>query len=140
MSNISGELVLFELKDKEFNLGSAYSFGAKIGIVKPRHPVIVTTEHVGNDAKDHFVRAGVSGSHRDRRFFDQREVADEIFYIEGVENLRLGIESLVDKIYRNDATRLINNVIPLGTLDGQCMIDALINRRVDDATAIGKTA
>ena len=50
---ISGELALFELKDKEFSLGNAYSFGAKIGIIRPQHPVIVTTEAVGGDAKDH---------------------------------------------------------------------------------------
>lgn len=38
--NISEELVLFELKGKEFSLGNAYSFGSKIGIVRPNHSVI----------------------------------------------------------------------------------------------------
>jgi hypothetical protein len=56
-ADISGELVLLELKDKEFSLGNAYSFGAKIGITRPQMSVIVTTAHVGGDAKDHFRRA-----------------------------------------------------------------------------------
>ena len=41
-ADISGELCLFELKDKEFSLGNAYSFGAKVGIHKPAHAIIVT--------------------------------------------------------------------------------------------------
>ena len=52
LANIDGELALFELKDKEFNLGNAYSFGAKIGIIRPDHPIIVTTERIGNDARE----------------------------------------------------------------------------------------
>jgi hypothetical protein len=62
LANISGDLALFELKDKEFNLGSAYSFGAKIGIIRPKHPVVISTEHVGNDAKEHYVRARLAGT------------------------------------------------------------------------------
>ena len=56
--NVSGELVLFEFKDKEFSLGNAYSFVAKIGWVKPNHAVVLTTETVGNDVREHFHRSG----------------------------------------------------------------------------------
>ncbi len=56
-ADLSGELALSELKDKEFSLGNAYSFGAKIGIHRPQHAVVVTTSHVGNDAKEHFRRS-----------------------------------------------------------------------------------
>jgi hypothetical protein len=100
LAKISGELVLFELKDKEFNLGSAYSFGAKIGIIKPRYPVIVTSEHVGNDAKEHFIRAGVSGVSRTGVYIDRVDERDEISYVEGVE--KAGIEELVSRIYKAD--------------------------------------
>jgi hypothetical protein len=41
------------LKDREFNLGGAYSFGAKIGIIGPAHPVIISREKIGGDAKEH---------------------------------------------------------------------------------------
>ncbi len=44
---VSGELVFFELKDKDFNLGNAYSFGAKMGILRPDHAVILSTQKVG---------------------------------------------------------------------------------------------
>jgi len=47
VADISGEVALFELKDKEFNLREAYSFGAKVGIIKPRHAVVVTSSHIG---------------------------------------------------------------------------------------------
>jgi hypothetical protein len=43
LANISGELVFFELKDKDFSLGNAYSFGAKMGIIRPEHSVIFST-------------------------------------------------------------------------------------------------
>ncbi|MGB4682418.1 MAG: hypothetical protein WBH65_07885, partial [Dethiobacteria bacterium] len=57
--NISEELVLFELKGKEFSLGNAYSFGSKIGIVRPNHSVIFTIDYVGGDARGHFERGKV---------------------------------------------------------------------------------
>ena len=41
------------LKDREFNLGGAYSFGAKIGIIGPAYPVIISREKIGGDAKEH---------------------------------------------------------------------------------------
>jgi hypothetical protein len=138
LANISGELVLFELKDKEFNLGNAYSFGAKIAIIKPRYPVIITTEHVGNDAKEHFVRAGVTRVSRSGIYIDRADERDEISYIEGVENLKDGIEQLVSRIYKTDGIRLVNQVIPLATLNGESLIDALQNKDIDeDAIATG---
>ena len=54
---VEGFVVLFELKAKEFNLGNAYSSGVKIGIIEPDYPVIVTTHHVGADAREHFSKS-----------------------------------------------------------------------------------
>lgn len=115
LANVSGELVLFELKDKEFNLGNAYSFGAKIGIIQPKVPVIVTTEYVGKDAKEHFVRARVSSGDK----------TAEIAYVEGVENLKNGIENIVSAIYRADGSRLLDKILKLATLDGASFINSI---------------
>src|SRR3984957_8201983 len=82
-ADISGELCLFELKDKEFSLGNAYSFGAKVGIHKPAHAIIVTTAQVGNDAKEHF-QISQSAS-RNERFAPGTNSA--ITYIEGLGTL-----------------------------------------------------
>ena len=130
VANISGDLALFELKDKEFNLGNAYSFGAKIGIIRPKHPVVVSTEHVGNDAKEHFVRARLAGaSSRETGFYpnvaDLEEDRSEIAYIEGVNNLHAGIERLVSSIYRNDAKMILNQVLPLASVDAGSLVQAL---------------
>jgi len=125
LANIGGEVALFELKDKEFNLGNAYSFGAKIGIIRPEHPVIVTTEKVGNDAKEHFVRAKAARGVRDDFAFPQTREASDITYIEGVECLGRGVRHFVSKIYRADAVSALNKILPLGSLNGFYVLDAM---------------
>jgi hypothetical protein len=124
LANISGELVLFELKDKEFSLGNAYSFGAKIGIIRPAHSVVVTTEYVGNDAKDHFIRARQSSRAFDFEI-DFETSQSEMVYIEGIANLREGIERLVSRIYANDAARVLDRVLSLAALRGRSLLSAL---------------
>jgi hypothetical protein len=127
-ADISGELTLFELKDKEFSLGNAYSFGAKLGIVRPDHPVIVTTEHVGGDAKEHFERAEMS--QRRRRYgsdpwYTGPEDSQAILFIEGIEHLRSSLESLVSAIYTKDATRLLGDVLPRAAIDPRSLLEAI---------------
>lgn len=123
LANISGELVLFELKDKEFSLGNAYSFGAKISIVKPQHRVIVTTEYVGTDAKDHFNRAQQAEGNS-QTFLSGREAISKIQYIEGINELKSGLELLTGKIYRQDAARLMDRILPLLSVDSGELIKA----------------
>jgi hypothetical protein len=127
VADISGELALFELKDKEFSLGNAYPFGAKIGIIRPKHPVIVTTEHVGNDAKEHFQRAEVAGARRryDPDLYEVGEQPQTTQYIEGVENLRPGLEDLVTRIYGADAREILAEVLPLAAIDPKALLEAL---------------
>lgn len=133
LANISGELTLFELKDKEFNLGNAYSFGAKIGIIRPAHPVVVTTEHVGNDAKEHFVKARLSTSGRRLiTSFDDEDERSDILYVEGVTNLRTRLEELVSRIYMDDAVRAIDGVLPLAALHGRSLLSALGSQAPED--------
>jgi hypothetical protein len=124
LANVSGELVLFELKDKEFSLGNAYSFGAKIAVIRPEHPVIVTTEQVGNDAKEHFVRARLTGRSREPSRLRQEEPRTEIRYIEGISRIRPGLEEIVSAIYREDARRLLDEVLPLASVSGTSFLAA----------------
>jgi hypothetical protein len=127
LANISGELAFFELKDKEFSLGNAYSFGAKVGVIRPSHPVVITTEHVGGDAKEHFQRAEVAGG-RSRARFVVEDGPNTVRYIEGIENLTSGIRELVSEIYSTDAAHVLNEVLPLATLNSIALLNALSKR------------
>ncbi len=98
VAEIYGRLVLFELKDKQFNLGNAYSFGAKVGIFRPDYPVIVTTEKVGSDARDHFVRSAQRGKRSQRYTVSDSDTIDNIRFIEGIPTLRRGLEEVVTAI------------------------------------------
>lgn len=125
LADISGELVFFELKDKEFNLGNAYSFGSKVGIIRPNHSVIVSTQHVGGDARDHFQRAKQAG----RRLWETRdEPSLEIRYVEGIENMRSKLEELVGEIYRSDSEKILSKVLPTASLNSDSVLNALQSR------------
>ena len=123
LANISGELVLFELKDKEFNLGNAYSFGAKIGILQPTRAVIVSTEHVGGDAKEHFKRAQLAETSRSRPHYGEGP-ATEIQYIEGIGNLTERLDEVLGEIFDVDARRIVSEVLPLAFPDPTAVIQA----------------
>ncbi|BDH51954.1 hypothetical protein MTP02_29650 [Streptomyces albus] len=113
IANVSGELCLFELKDKEFSLREAYSFGAKMSIVSPRHAVIVTSEYVGGDAKDHFERSRKAGrSARMRR----RDPGAPVVYIEGVDAIRSKLNEFVSSIHRSDAGRILIGAMPFAAV------------------------
>ena len=140
IANISGELVLFELKDKEFNLGNAYSFGAKLAIVKPRHPIIVTTEHVGGDAKEHFNRAKEAEKESSAaRYYPVSTPAEgratDITYIEGLENLAPRLSTLVSSIYRADAFNVLDKLMPLGIVGTQPLLTAFESIRIVESSA-----
>jgi len=121
LANISGELTLFELKDKEFNLGNAYSFGAKIAIIRPEHSVIISTERVGNDAKDHFQRARLA--ERSERLPEREQ--SEIRYIEGVEALSGAVRDLADQIYVADIRRILSTLVPLASLTANTILESI---------------
>jgi hypothetical protein len=132
IADVSGELAFFELKDKEFNLGSAYSFGAKIGIVRPQHPVVVTTEHVGGDAKEHFERAREPRVRRYRSALDQ-DRQREVRYIEGIENLSARLGGIVGEIYKRDAQNILDELVPFATPAGSTLVE-IIAGGVDGAS------
>jgi len=49
--DLSGDLVLVVLKDREFNLADAYGFNAKVSRIKAAEGVIVSNEGLSGDAK-----------------------------------------------------------------------------------------
>lgn len=124
ITDVSGEVLLFELKDKEFSLGQAYPFGAKMGLIRPRQPIIVTTEHVGGDAKDHFARAQQAGGPRSRLYRDPDDV-DPVEYIEGLENLSRDLKRIISKVHRRDALRHLADLMPLAALEAGQVVDAV---------------
>jgi hypothetical protein len=141
--NISGELTFFELKDKEFNLGNAYSFGAKIGIIRPEHSVVVSTEHVGGDAKDHFQRARLARGAIFGEFVSDEGRDSEVRYIEGLAKLKEGISTLASQIYFSDAVRILNEILPLAAVNSSMLIRAvearLNNGEADEAKTKAKS-
>ena len=126
IADISGEIALFELKDKEFNLGNAYSFGAKIGIIEPQHPVIVTTEYVGNDAKEHFARSRRRS--RDGWAVEEGSSEQTVTYIEGMNNFKPGLRDLISRVAMNDAQGALSDVLPRGTLPISVVLKSLNER------------
>jgi hypothetical protein len=132
-ADVSGELCLFELKDKEFSLGSAYSFGAKIGIHHPSHAVVVTTAGVGNDAKEHFKKAQPL---KDLDDFGFRRQSSNIQYIEGIETLREDLRNLVDGIHMSDAAKILKRALPYAAMDGDSVVGALRARMAGDEQAV----
>jgi hypothetical protein len=125
-ADINGELVFFELKDKEFNLGNAYSFGAKIGISRPDHSVIVTSAYVGNDAKEHFQKAEESAVQDRYAYLGSRQDTPRgVVYIEGIEGLRSGLEDLVGQIYAQDAERVLSGLLPHAAVEAHSLVGAI---------------
>lgn len=127
---ISGDAVLFELKDKVFSLNNAYSFGAKIGLIRPNASVVVTTEHVARDVKDHFER---SASRAGRGRFEDEPDGSVPAYIEGVEGLRAGLEELTSRVTRADAVRVLSDVLPFGSLSAPQLVEALVGPSAQSA-------
>jgi hypothetical protein len=127
IADLGGEIALFELKDKEFSLGNAYSFGAKIGIIEPRYSVIVTTEYVGNDAKEHFARSR-------RRSREGWMVSDEsgseqtVFYIEGMDNFKSGLMDLISRASLAHAEEALSDVMQRGALPLSIVLNSLRGR------------
>jgi hypothetical protein len=91
-------LIMFELKDNEFSLGHAYSFGARLAINKPDYAIITATKGVAPDVKKHFERIRPEA---------------EIIYIEGLGDLRAKVESVITRIRSESAFRLLARFEPL---------------------------
>lgn len=99
---IAGDTVLFELKDKEFSLGHAYSFAAKVGILRPDLSAVITTDKVGNDAREHFERAKRASMATSRG----RPVAVDSapVFVEGIQRLQDELRTIGSTLSVDDAT------------------------------------
>lgn len=113
IAEIYGRIALFELKDKEFNRGNAYSFGAKIGIFQPDIPVVVTTEKVGGDARDHFVARSAGTNRNRRRPLGDSLDGESVMFIEGLDNLTSGLESVVSEIAKSALAPSLRSALSL---------------------------
>ena len=123
IADIDGKIILFELKDKEFNLGSAYSFGAKIGLMDPEYSVIVTTAHVGADARDHFTRSRRIG--RRDRYSNIDDEGQAVVYIEGVASLRAGLMELISRISITQVDNFLTEALSMSSVPTSSLLTAL---------------
>lgn len=100
--DINANLIMFELKDKEFSMGHAYSFGARLALNKPEYAVIVATKGVAPEVKEHFERI-------------QPEA--EIVYIEKLNDLQPVIAVLSTRIRSGSAFKLLARFEPLARIE-----------------------
>jgi hypothetical protein len=131
---ISGQMVIFELKDKEFSTGNAYSFSAKISLVNPDFSVIVTTDKVAADVKKRFSRVKSDPRGRLARAMD--DVAS-IQYVEG-DDFCAGLRRVVSEIYRVYAGRILQGVLESVTLEAGSVLKA-ISKSMDSESPVFPT-
>ena len=124
IAKISGELAMFELKDKEFSMGNAYSFSAKMSVIKPKYSIIVSTDKVDVAVKGHFARAGRNPRGPRRTTFSGVRAEPSINYVEG-DSFASGIRDVVCKIYRVDARTALQNALETAILNASFVLTAI---------------
>jgi hypothetical protein len=90
--DVEGELGIAELKDKEFSLGHAYPFAGRIGIYKPGYALIVSTEQIAPDVKEHFAKI---------------EPQAKVFYAGNLGDLASTLEEVVTEVRNKRALELV---------------------------------
>lgn len=124
---VSGEVMIFELKDKVFSVGNAYSFGAKMSLFNAEQSVIVTTEEVSSDVKTHFSRTRAS----DRRTSGRVQERETIHYVEGAD-FRSGLRKVISGVYRQDAARLLETALNRLAPTPESLLVAAIKEPAED--------
>jgi hypothetical protein len=79
--NSDGQLILMELKDSRFSMGSAYSFVGKCSQYKPARSVIIAADGVDGDVKEYLQNAGISP-----------------LLVEGLDNVEISLREFFRKI------------------------------------------
>ena len=120
---ISGQLTMFELKDKEFSMRNAYSFGAKISVIRPRNSIILTTDKIGGDVRDHFNRAQRDSRDSSRPAYSADQ-SGSIYYIEG-DDFRSGLRTVVGKIFKTDFNAILQRALLTGIPAASSIIETL---------------
>lgn len=122
---IAGRVAIFELKDKEFSTGNAYSFSAKISLIDPDFSLIVTTDKVAADVKGRFSR--VKRDPRTSRVSHAADEAASIQYVEG-DDFRSGLRRAVSEIYQIDARSTLQGALSAVALDAASVLNAMANQ------------
>ena len=106
--DLSGDLVLVVLKDREFNLADAYAFNAKVSRIKAAEGVIVSNEGLSGDAKK-LVQEEL-GPQRAR-------ISDpfRISFVEGLQSLEHELGRVVERRRRQYFLRALGD---LATIQG----------------------
>ena len=104
--DLSGDLVLLVLKDREFNLADAYAFNSKISRIKASEGVIVTNEGLSGDARKLLTEEVIP-----RRATDPFRIT----YVEGTQNLEHELGRVVERRRRNYFLRALGD---LATIQG----------------------
>ena len=93
VANLDGELLFMELKDNRFSIGHAYSFVGKCSQYNPDYSLIVASNGVDADVKDYVSNTGVKAH-----------------YLESLDSLDTGLQSLLSEHYANRLTRLVSSI------------------------------
>jgi hypothetical protein len=126
IANIGGELVVFELKDKDFGLREAYAFAAKIGLLEPQHAVVITTTHVESVVKDHFENSSKTGRRRASGRGGTLDDSPSITYVEGIENFRTGLDKVVSGINERAIRAIIADALSFINADPAVLINKVV--------------
>lgn len=100
--DVDGTLLVFELKDSLFSMGHAYSFGARLGLYKPKVGVVLTTKGVAPEVRTHFERIKPDA---------------RIVYVERLEDLEGAAAEIVESIRSEWAFGLLSEFNPLARVN-----------------------
>lgn len=125
--DLSGDLVLVVLKDREFNLADAYAFNSKVSRIKASEGVVVTNEGLSGDARKLLTEEVIP-----RRATDPFRIT----YVEGTQNLEHELGRVVERRRRNYFLRALGD---LATIQG-LNIGQLALAKVEAGTRAGKEA
>jgi hypothetical protein len=132
IANLAGDTAMFELKDNEFSLGHAYSFGAKMGLIRPQRAVVITTAHVASDVKEHFRRSIGTPRARPHELISPSESTTGVIYIEGVEKITEGISQIVGGVYRRRAAGILDDALSLMKPLSESILQVITGNGPDD--------
>ena len=125
--DLSGDLVLVVLKDREFNLADAYAFNSKVSRMKASEGVIATNEGLSGDARKLLTEEVIP-----RRANDPFRIT----YVEGTQSLEHELGRVVERRRRSYFLRALGD---LATIQG-LNIGQLALAKVEAGTRAGKEA
>lgn len=98
----NGKLALFELKDREFSMGDAYPFGARVALYKPDYAFIISTRGVAPEVKEHFKRI---------------KLPCQFFYLDSLSQLESTVGDLLANLNRRQAVEVLSRFNDLRNIE-----------------------